>query len=191
MQLMTSINPIVYTRVKTVIVGCVVCLSSLHQQSFAEDGAMKGPGPATGKQASAKTTEVAPLLQVLVPQLKKSKVPVYLPKWLPPVKSLATSGKVYPRADMDQTGYSAVLSVHPGDAPGSATCFYINGGTDPLIKTDKKVDLGGGRAGYIEYGNLPSIAWAENSKSKFTYRLSFPGDDADLIRAVKSVVRVF
>jgi hypothetical protein len=181
---MTSRNQIAKTIVRAAFASSILCMSYAHGPSFAESG--KGIAP-----AARNTTVVAPLLQTLVPQLKKSKVPVYLPTWLPPVKSLATTGKVYPRADMDNTSYSAVLSVRPGDAPGSATCFYINGGTDPLIKTDKKVDLGSGRAGYIEYGNLPSIAWAENSKSKFTYRLSFPGDDAELIRAAKSVVKVF
>lgn len=143
------------------------------------------PSTAADNAASAASSgkDVAVELQPLVAKLHKSKVPVYLPVWLPAAKKLTESGKVYPRALVESGNYSAALSARPGGG-GAATCFYISGGLENCGKLGKKVELGGGRVGYIENGNLISVAWMQG---KYCYRLGMASDESDLLRAAKSV----
>lgn len=143
---------------------------------------------AAPEHSSTTSGQVASVLQPVVGKLKNSKVPVLVPSWLPSAKVLTTAGKVYPRSSVEAGNYSISLSGRPGNAPGAATCFFMSGDTEPCEKTGKKVDLGNGHTGYIELGNLMSVAWVDG---KYCYRLGLAAEEKDLIKAAKSVIRVF
>lgn len=148
------------------------------------------PGAAAGEEKTvapaAMACAVATDLQPLVPRLRKSKVPVYLPSWLPSAKVMTESGKVYPSALVEADNYSASLSGRPGGG-GAATCFYMSGNSESCDKSGKKVDLGGGRVGYIKLGNLMSISWMQG---KYWYTLGMAADESEVVKAAKSVKQV-
>ncbi len=178
-----------HCRIGSIAIACELAWTMALAYIPAVLSSPETPAKTTSAATSPSDAEakVVAVLKPLLPKLRKSKVPVYLPAWLPPAKSMTTSGKAYPNALVESDNYSASLSGRPG-AGGSATCFYMSGSTEPCQKSGKKVDLGAGRIGYIELGNLMSIAWAEG---KHCYRLGLAGEEADLIKAAKSVIKVY
>ncbi len=136
------------------------------------------------------TNPVAKILQGALKDLKSSKVPVYLPTWMPPANQIVVNGKVYANGFADSEGYSVSLSAYPGkDVPGASTAFYINGAKG-ANKTGRKVDLGNGKIGYMgdKYDNVPNIHW-QTGKFEYTLGMMSGGDEKILLRVAKSVAK--
>lgn len=157
---------------------------------YVASAAVAVPGGAMAASPSSTEAQLAkPLTPAITDQLRKSKIPVYLPCWLPSATTLTTTGKVYPHSSVESDRYSVSLAGRPGDAPASATCFYVSGSTDKCPNMGKKVDLGNSRFGYLQTtGNLATIQW---SNQKYSYTMGMASSTQDLIRSAKSTIHVF
>lgn len=133
---------------------------------------------------------VAAQLEGVAAGLAGSKVPVYLPTWLPkfPEPTYATAELNPPGSD---PGYVVRLADKPGnDPPQASLLFEIYGSKIPGSKSKNgKVSLGSGRIGYIrssDGGNAgPSIEWETKANH---YSIGKLVTKEDLIHAAKSTV---
>ncbi len=166
-----------------VLTVCLLCLSTTSTDGMAR----------TRAGAAVTTRASAPLVNILKKALKDitiTKIPVYLPTWMPSAKIRALNGKAYASGSAaSPEDYNLTITPYPEkNLPSFATSFYISGekGSD---KSGRKVALGSGRIGFLgdKYDNVQNIHW---NIGPYLYHLGIAGaDDWELIRAAKSVAK--
>lgn len=133
----------------------------------------------------------APVFKSVLPTLRRSHTPVYVPSWLPRFERT-----VYPRAFIGPRGRSFEIDLsYVAGSVGTATlAFYLTANMDALSPGPhaSRVRLGGGVTGYI--GSIPhtasdslTIRWRRNG---VVFAIGRLGSTAALIRCARSVVRV-
>lgn len=133
----------------------------------------------------------AGVFRPILPELRQSRIPVYLPSWLPRFPR-----KTYPLAYVGSRAptYEIDLSFLPTSAGSAALAFYLTANIDRLSPGPHatQVALGGGVTGYV--GSVPgtatdslTIRWRRDG---IVYVIGRLGSVADLIRCARSVVRV-
>lgn len=142
--------------------------------------------------AQKKAPAVAAPLKGVVEGLKGSKIPVYLPTWLPklPEPNYASAVLNPPGSD---PGYVVRIASQPGDDPPQSALLFEIWGSKVIGKAKKegKVSLGDGRIGFLRSsagGNAgPSIDW---DKENNHYSIGKLLTKEDLIHAAKSSIIV-
>jgi hypothetical protein len=133
----------------------------------------------------------ARVFRPILPKLGRSRVPVYVPSWVPQF-----SRKVYPLALIGSRGhsYELDLSFIPTSAGTAVLAFYLTANIDGLSPGPhpRRVALSGGTTGYM--GSVPgtasdslTIRWRRDG---VVYAIGRLGSVANLIRCARSVVRV-
>ncbi len=136
---------------------------------------------------AAERHNVVAALEPIIPQLRVSKTPVYLPTWIP-----SWNYKLYSSAGLGDfeypAGYEVTLTATPDSPCNANTLFYLSAGkgSPHKISGSSKVDLGGGRFGYYYGGgNFHTLDWAIG---KHSYHLAVYKPQAELIKIAKSMV---
>ncbi len=143
----------------------------------------------SGKCMAASKDKVVPILEELIPALRSSKTPVYLPTWIP-----SWPYKMYPYAFIGDYeypgGYMVVISAEKDDTSSASTLFYLSAGqgTPKIEKDSAKVKLKNGAIAYYKHRRSRRVV--DLAIGKYAYHISASKPQAELLKVAESMVLV-
>lgn len=144
--------------------------------------------PSVAGAAGQRSTPVASLLRAALPRLRASRIPVYLPSWLP-----RYHGREYVKVTLTdhRRAFQVELCGDPACRGDASIELFLSGVIRPADLVGRRIALGHGRFGRLDPhtgGNEgPTLSWQNR---RFSYEIGYLPSVHDLIRAARSVVLV-